>query len=234
MNNQMAEKKRKSLWDYVKELGSFERIMVVAVIGFIFYTNQSSVLVPNYNNETNSYLYTKETLYVPKSNITNSQTFFEVLLFITCIFFLLQKRVGILKRATPKEAMDDISLQLKEVKNIPLADGNTIALNDSTEINISPIFITRYMETGDERKEFRYVFQCILTDHNLDTKHFFRAWYEPWNRHWDGFYESDTPLRQKDRCPDCGNEWDVKYLKSDDLRKIWELRKGTSMTPPIR
>lgn len=216
---------KKSFWNYTKEISWAERIAVLVFIGILIYVNSSTSLVPNYNSQTQQVIYTKESL-VPKSNITNSQTFFEIVVFLVCLAVLLHGRVTTAKRATMKEAMDHISMQIKQLKNIHLQDGTTIVLSDDVEVILTPQFLTRYAESSDERKEFRYTFLVIVKDRGNKGEYYFKAWYEPWKRYWDGFYQSITPIQDKDRCPDCGNEYDVKYIKMKDLQTYLQLRKG--------
>src|SRR3990167_1798357 len=95
----------KSIW---KELSYLEWAAILIVIGYFFYLNQSTALVLNYNNETKQVLYKPNDL-VPKSNVSNSQTFFGIILYIICVGILLSKRIRSPRRATMKEALDDLS-----------------------------------------------------------------------------------------------------------------------------
>ena len=226
----MAEEspKTSSTWSHLKKTTWMQRFAIFAVIAFIIYLNQSTKLVPNFNNSTNTYTYTQQTPFVPKSNVSNSQTAFGIIIFVLCLFLLFQAKISELLRATPKEAMDDLAIQLKELKNIPLADGTTIPLTDTTEIIISPHFFTRYLSVGTERKEFRYVFCVIVKNHSQNLDYYYKAWYEPWKRLWDGFYPTTGPLSDKDRCPNCGNESDLKYITEDTLKSWFRVKKEIS------
>ena len=222
------EPQKNSTWNTLKETTWLQRFAILAVIGFMIYLNQSTKMVPNFNNSTNTHLYTEQTPFVPKSGVSNSQMAFGIILFILCLFILLATKISELRRATPKEAMDDLSRQIKELKNVPLLDGTTIPLTDSTKIEILPIFFTRYLSVGTERKEFRYVFSSIIKDHSTELEHYHNFWYEPWKRLWDGFYPTTGPLSGKDRCPNCGNESDLKYITEETLKSWFRIRKEVS------
>ena len=224
----------KSFW---KELTWLEIGAIIAPVIFILYLHNSTALVLNFNdkNETrvingiqnlpNTVLYPPNS-YVPKAPVSNSQTYLGIIIYLVCIGILLQRRLKEKRRATPEEAMNDLAKQLKKLTNIPLADGSTIPITDSTRIYIHPHFITRYKSTGDERKAFRYVFQVIVEDRTNDVELYYRAWYHPWDWFWDGFYPADTMLGDKDYCSKCGNEFDEKVILAERLREFRELRKG--------
>jgi len=222
--------KRPSPSSFWKELSIVEWVAIAVVIGYFFYLNQSTAYVVNFNNETQQVLYASNDL-VPKSNVSNSQTFFGILLFIVCILILLSKRLAHLKRATPKEALDDLSKQLKELKNVALADGTSITIQDNIKILPTPQFITRYKELGEESKAFRYTFLVYLRDNYNEVTYYFRAWYHPWDRYWDGFYQTKTPIADRDRCPNCGSEYDIKVITTSDVQKAVALRKGLTGRP---
>jgi len=111
-----------------KELSWIEIGAVIAMIAFLIYLKNFTSLVPNTSvNETriiNGVTYPPETLIyppnaiVPKSSITNTQLFFGILIFAVVVLMLISKRLSVRRRATPKEAMDDISRQIKQLKKV--------------------------------------------------------------------------------------------------------------------
>src|SRR3990167_10371994 len=116
-----------------KEFTYFEIGAIVVFLGFMIYLAYSTKPILNFNNTNETIVVNNipipsgQTLYpsnsfVPKSSISNSQLFFEIFLFVALVIILLGKRATISRRATPKEAMDDISKQLKQLTNIALAD----------------------------------------------------------------------------------------------------------------
>lgn len=232
---QRNPKTPKSFW---KELTWVEMFAITAPIIFLIYLNQSTGLILNFNNQNetriingiqnlpNTILYPSNA-FVPKAPVSNSQTAIGIILYIICIGILLKRRLKEKRRATPEEAMNDLSKQLKRLTNIPLADGTTVPITDNIKIYINPIFFTRYKSVGDERKAFRYVFQIKVEDRINETEYYYKAWYHPWDWFWDGFYQSNTPLGDKDRCQYCGGtEYDEKVILSERLNEFRKLKKG--------
>jgi len=220
-----------------KELSWFEIGAIVSVIVFFFYLKNFTALVPNISlNETriiNGISYPPNTLIyppnalVPKSNVTNTQTFFGMLLFLIVVLMLITKRLSIRKRATMKEAMDDISKQIKQLKNITLADGTTIPITDDIDIKMTPQFLSKYKTVGEVREVVKYAFLVYVIDRKNQVEHYFRAWYHPMNWYWDGFFETQTPLRDIDKCSHCGGELsDEKIITSEELSRLREVKKA--------
>lgn len=235
----MAEQTKTPL-KFWKELSWFEIGAIVLIIGFMIYLKNVTALVVNFNdsNETrvinniqnppNTILYAPNSL-VPKSNISNTQLFFEILLFSIVVLMLLSKRVSLLKRATPKEAIDDLEKQMGQLKEITLADGTRIPVND-LDIKFTRQFTIKYKTIGGERKESRYAFLVFIKDKKKQVEYYFRAHYHPWTRYWDGFFETPTPIQETDKCPNCGTEADEKIIMAEDLARLRELRRGMGIT----
>jgi len=233
----MPQEQTKTPLKFWKALSWFEIGAVVSVIIFLFYLKTYTALVPNISlNETrviNGISYPPNTLIyhpnslVPKSNITNTQAFLGVLLFLIVVLMLLSKRISIRKRATMKEAMDDISKQIKQLKNITLADGSTIPITDDIDINLTPQFLSKYKTVGEVREAVKYAFLVYVTDKKNQVDYYFRAWYHPMERYWDGFFETKTPLSDVDKCSHCeGDLSDEKIIISEELSRLRELKKG--------
>ena len=220
-----------------KELSGFEIAAIALMIGFFIYIKSTTALVVNINNgnETriiNNVQNPPHTLlyppnaFVPKSNVSNTQTFIGIMIFAIVVLMLLAKRVSMQRLATMKEAMDDLSRQLKQLKNITLSDGTTIPITDDIDIKITPQFYAKYKTVGNERKIVRYSFLTMITNKKEGTEHYFRVWYQPWTRYWEGFFETAKSLQETDKCPHCGTEADEKVIIGEDLAKLRDLRKA--------
>lgn len=236
-DEQQQSQVKKTPIAFWKELSLIEIGIILLFIGYMFHLNQTTALILNYNNGNSTRLINgisnapneviyPPNAYVPKSNVSNTQTFVGIGLFLIIVIMLLAKRVATLKRATPKEAMDDLSKQIKQLKNIPLADGTTIPITNQLDIKITPQFLTRYRTIGTERKEFRYPFLVIVKDKIDEVIYYFKAYYHPWTRYWDGFVETSRPLSERDQCPNCGKEYDERWIMGDDIQKFREIRRG--------
>ena len=208
----------RKLWG---ELSYFELGVILLMVGYFFYLNNSTEWVINYNNSTNTsrvingvenkpgtVLYGQND-FVPKSPVTNSQTFFGIALFLIVIFVLLSKLIKSSRRATISEAIDHISKQLIEVRQLKEAKITVIKsgvriISDFEEIDLTYNFITRYKSIGDTREAFRYTINVVIKNKQDETEEYYRAYYHPWSRYWDGLVKAVTELTESDQCPRCG------------------------------
>lgn len=241
MADEVKQEKPESIW---RRLSSMEWIAIGLLVGFIFYLHNATGIVVNFNdtNQTrvingvqnlpNTVIYSPNS-FVPKSSVNNTHVFIGVLIVIIAVALLLAKKLIKIKRATMPEAMRDIDKNIRQLKTITLSDGRTLPITPRTDIKITPQFMTRYRFIGQnmEKPEFRYTFLVRVIDELEEISYMFKAWYHPWTRYWDGFYETAMPLSDKDRCIYCGGtEYDVKYILSDELMKFRELRRGMGIT----
>lgn len=229
----------RKLWN---ELSYFELGLIILMVGYFFYLNNSTGWVINYNNSTNgsrivngvenkpgTVLYGQND-YVPKSAVSNSQTFFGIVLFLIVIFVILSKLVKSLRRATIGEAINDISKQLIEVRQLREARITVIKngvriVSDFEEIDLTYNFLTRYKSIGDVREAFRYTINVQIKNKQDETDEYYRAYYHPWSRYWDGMVKSITELTESDQCPNCGKEYHEKIIISDDLKKMRYIKE---------
>lgn len=230
--HQKQELKPKNIWN---ELSFIEIGVIILAIGYFFYLNNSTALILNINlenqtrvingvpNPPNTILYAPND-YVPKSNISNTQTFFGIVIIILLVVILLSKRISIPRRATIQEAIHDIANQLIKTRQIKDAKLSTTRnglkiISDIEEIELTYNFLTRYKSEGNRRWAFRYTIGVIITNREDNIPEYYKAFYHPWSRYWDGLVESITPLNDEDRCPKCGSDFDEKIVMAEDLIK---------------
>lgn len=243
----MAEDKRSFIPKVFKQL-RYEQIIAIAFfIGVLIYLRNSTSLVPNLvtcENATNTtceprvingvtfppntILYPPNS-YVPKAPISNTELVIAIILFLAVCYILLAREIGLMRRATMTEAMNDLDAQLHGLKTLKLKDGRTIPITSNIKITLTPQFVTRYrfISGKEDKPEFRYTFLVTVHDQIEEDTLYFRAWYHPWTRYWDGFFETATALSDRDRCQYCGKygEYDLKYLGTEDILKLKALRK---------
>lgn len=223
----------KTIW---KATTWFERALIFSIIAYLLYLNSSTELILNFNegNETRYIMGGVANLpntvafppnsYVPKSNVSNTLTAIGIFLYCIAIYIILARKLAMKRRATMPEALEDTKLWIKNLKTIPTLEGSQIPL-EGLNISVEPIFMTRYDKTtSQEGNEFRYVFLVTVKDEYEETIRYYHSWYHPWTRYWDGFFPVKRELSRIDRCPRCGNEHDIAYLESEDIRKIKELK----------
>lgn len=227
---QKQEVKPKSIW---KEMSYTEIALIVLAVGYLFYLNNSTALVLNLNsgNETriingiqnppNTVLY-RENDYVPKSNVSNTQAFFGAVIILALVTALLSKIINIPKRATIQEAIEDTAKQIIKIRNIegasisPTKNGLKI-ISDIEEIEMFCEFLTRYKSDNDGRWAFRYTIKVVITNKEDNVQEYYKAFYHPWSRFWDGLLATSKGLSDEDRCPKCGSEYDERIVSSKDL-----------------
>ena len=222
----------KSFWN---EFSIMEWIAMAGMIAYLIYLNTSTSYVPNVDiNATrviNGVTYLPEQAlylpsdFVPKSNVSNTQTFVGVMVYIGTLLILLQRRFNDNKRATIDEALNDIARQLIKVRNlrdariVPQKDGLRIT-SEFEIIDLDCRFLTRYKSKGDTREAFQYVIQTKIYDkeHEVWINH--KCFYHPWSRYWDGMVQSDRTLDESDKCQWCGKSFDEKIIAASDLQNI--------------
>ena len=227
--NSQQKKTPKAFW---KALSWIEIGAIILFAGYLFYLQSSTSLVLNYNNSTeprviNNIPNPPDTLlylpnsFVPKSGVSNSQLYIGLALFAVVVLLLIAKRLAELRRATPEEAIKDLDRQIRRLRNVTLGDGRTLVIDDTIDIKITNQFLTRYEQYGDSKPmEFRYSFLVFFKNKKDQMEHYFRAWYHPWTRFWDGFFETKKPIQETDYCPHCGNEYDKKVIPAEDLLRL--------------
>ena len=236
--HQKQEIRPKNIW---KELAFIEIGIIILAVGYYFYLNNSTALILNFNNENttrvvngvpnppNTVLYNSND-YVPKSNVSNTQTFFGITITLALVVILLTKRMQIPRRATIQEAIHDIASQLikirqlKDVKISATRQGLLIT-SDLEVIELKYNFLTRYKTEGSRRWAFRYTIGVIITDKEDDVPVYYKAFYHPWSRYWDGLVETTKWLNDEDRCPRCGSDYDEMIVMAEDLMK-WKHARG--------
>ena len=230
-------------FDKLKERFTYFEIgIVVAMIGYFIYLSSSTSLVLNYNNATNesrvingvenkpgTILYGPND-YVPKSNVTNTQTFFGIAMFLIVVFVLTSKLVKAATRARIDEALKQIAdelikaKQLKDARITVIRDGIKI-ITDFTDIDLTYNFLTRYKAKGETREAFRYTICVVEHDKTNNTEQYYRAYYHPWTRYWDGLVKTDKGLFEIDQFPKCGDEYDEKIIIGEDVKKYSMIKK---------
>jgi len=231
------EIKPKTIW---KELSYLEIGVIALAIGYFFYLNNLTSLVLNMNiendtriingvsNPPNTVLY-RANDFVPKSSVSNTHTFFGISIILILVILLLSKRFKILRRATIHEAINDISSQLIAVRQLkgaslhPIKNGLRI-ISDLEEIDLTYEFLTRYKTVGDKKWAFRYTIKVIITNKEEGVAEYYKAFYHPWSRYWDGLVETKKSLSDEDRCPKCGSDYDEKMIIAEDLLKYRRAR----------
>ena len=222
----------KSFWN---QFSVMEWIAMASMVAYLVYLNVSTHYVPNIAiNETrviNGVTYLAgQALYlpsyfVPSSNVSNTQTFFGVVLYAGTLIILLQRRLNENRRATIEEAINDIARQIIKVRNlrdariVPQKDGLRIT-SEFEIIDLDTKFLTRYKSRGDTREAFQYVIQAKIYNRDDEVWVNQKVFYHPWSRYWDGMVKSDRPLNESDKCQWCGKAYDEKIIGASDIQAL--------------
>lgn len=229
----------KRFWE---ELSPTEWVAIAAVIFYLFYLNYSTGYVTNLNSGNESIIINGvevqpgQVLYgpqdfVPQSNVSNTQTFFGIILVFILVAVLVSRRMSMKRRATIQEAVDEIAAQLIQARNlkdakITLTRNGMVITTDIEVIELTHEFLTRYKSKGNEREAFRYTIHAIITDRRDGIPQYYKTYFHPWTWYWDGYVRVVKALSEEDRCPNCGTEYDEKIVMADDLLKLREAKKA--------
>ncbi len=227
---------------FLKSLTMFEIALIVLACGYIIYLNQQTSRIPNLNNGNSTIVVNTipikpgELLYgpndlVPKTNVSNTQTFFGILIILLLVYTLLLKVTNVNSRASIHEAVEDITKQIIQVRQLKdariavIKNGKKIT-SDLEDIEITYNFLTRYRIINNLRQAFNYTIHINILDKSTGLEDYYKAYYHPWDRFWDGLVKSSKQLSDVDQCPNCGKEFDVKIITSDDLSRARAARRG--------
>lgn len=197
-------------------------ILIGALIVLFGYLSTSTQLVPNWDNETGTILYSGNDM-VPKSNVSIGQAFFGTILVILLVMTFIGKNRQTADIATPEEAQEALNDFLKKRKKVELKDGTVITLGD---YYIDTNFLTKSRTDKTGTKMVSYIFQIRIEDGYLT--YYFKGDVHPNTRYVTRFIEMDGPLEEKDKCPKCGTEYDEKYMDTEDLKGYKKLKEDLS------
>ena len=91
---------------------------------------------------------------------------------------------------------------------------------------ISPNFLTRtIIDPEKQDRLLKFVLQVNITD--LDgMSHHVKSYVHPIKRKVIGFVPLEGVLEEVEQCPNCGKEYDIGYVDTEDLKKAKKIMKG--------
>ena len=200
--------------------------LIIVMVIFIWYSVETNALVPNKINQTNStapvkYIYTLED-EVPKNYLTQTHMILGFII-LGGLVLSFTKSKTIMDEIDIEEARKVMDTYLKNRKTIETTTGEIIEIG---EFKISPNFFERIITDPEkEDRTLKFVLQINITD--LDgMPHYVKGYVHPKKQKVTGFMPLDKPLGEEDQCPDCGTEFDVAYVDTEDLRKARKIIKG--------
>lgn len=195
---------------------------IVAIAIFIFALSKitspiDTQTIERYNNITNT-TYTREYYIVPNYVNQNYMALGFILLGGLVLSLLVKESKA--DMASIEEAIGIMDKYLKGRKSITTLSGEIIEIS---KYYIDPNFLLPEEITDEGRIPFRYVLQIRIID--LDGNEIYlKGYVHPFKRYIGGFIEMDGALGEKDKCSDCGKEYDIKVLKTEDYKK-WQRIK---------
>ena len=219
-----------NLWN---KTTTFQKFLLLFIIGFPFYIASTTKLVPNYQcinqtingtlNTNCGVLYSDED-YVPKSFMSNGHAIIEGISILILFFsFLAYKQIG---RIPIPEAIRIMKDELKKIKELPTVEGESISIRNQ-EFTLPSGVITRYRENEGKWMEFRYTIGMTVKDPNNPAR-YYKGMVHPYTGYFDGFVPTEKEMRDWDMCSRCGKEYDVATYTDKDLKKLYEIRRGIS------
>ena len=195
---------------------------IVAIAIFIFALSKITApidtqTIDRYNNATNT-TFTREYYVVPNYVNQNYVALGYILLGGLVLSFLAKESKT--DMASIEEAIGIMDKYLKGRKSITTSSGEIIEIS---KYHIDPNFLLPEEVTDEGRIPFRYVLQIRIID--LDGNEIYlKGYVHPFKRYIGGFVEIDGALGEIDKCSDCGKEYDIKVLKTEDYKK-WQRIK---------
>lgn len=200
--------------------GNYTQIGLIAVlIGVVVYFAFTTTPIPKneYVNGTSNY---DTELYIVPNYITNEMILIAVVIIIA---FYFSTKIKDIKntRITEREFKEMISKEIRKKQTTPLPDGK-YELPKGKSI-ISPDVLLRYKLENKMRIPFQYVAQSIITSIDGQEKYFVVTG-NPNTKIIDDFVETKEKLGYKDKCPDCGRFFDVKYIMPEEIKELKEMK----------
>ena len=211
---------------------------VVAIIIFLLYLSGTTKPILNFNNNTNTIMY-PEQCFKPQSQITQEyinlcsipQDYVKTdniiigfIIVMGLIVTLISDKGKIPEMADITEAREIVSKYMDSHKNIKLQDTGDII--DIGTYHISPHFLLKEERIGKERIPERYVLDVEITD-SEGMPFNVRSYVEPFKRYIKGFVSANKELEESDRCSNCGKEFDVEFVDTEDYRKFKKIKEGS-------
>lgn len=195
-------------------------ILVMAI--FIFFLSKitepiDTQIIEKHNNITNT-TFTREYYVVPNYVNSNYMALGYMLLGGIILAFMAKegKKSGIIPI---EKIIEIINNYLKSKKSITTLSGEIIEIG---KYYIDPArFLLPEEITDAGRIPYKYVLQIKITTLD-DIPIYLKGYVHPFDGHIMGFAEG--LVEDKDRCPDCGNEFDIKILRTEDYKK-WQMVK---------
>lgn len=224
-------------WD---KLTNMQKLLLVVIIIFPFYVAFTTTKVPNYQcrfpngttyyplnpiEDVNCGLLYKAGDYVPKNNMSYPQALLLAILILALFFSLITKKE--LGRIPIPIAINLIKEDLKKIQSLPSSDGNLIPLKGK-QIELGESALTRYRDTPEGWKPFRYTIGMKVIDKNINVEHYYKAMFHPMDGFLDGYVPTIRQMEEWDLCPKCGKEYDIAGITKREIEKLGEIRRGIS------
>ena len=226
-----------------KSTNTGAKVLFLGMVVFLFYLAWTTSLVPNTNsgNETIVYgqisvspdgqLYQPES-FVPKGFVSNSKAILGVILLLALVIALKAPDLTSQQLLSEREVKELIMKEFRKKKKVPLPDGKFEFKNQDFEL-VGDV-VLRYAFLRDEvRSEFRY--SCTLKAIDEDNhEEYYKVSVHPYKAMIVDIVQTDSPLKDWDRCTKCGKLFDIKYLPTDELKLMGSLRNYLGKGQPPR
>lgn len=194
-------------------------IVAVVLVALIWYAGDSTVLVPNLDEETKQFRYVSDSL-VPKGSISNEIMFVQIIL-VGILLFSTQMKSSQGSKINEREFKEIVTRELIKKQNITLPDGK-LELKRG-EFRIDPNFITKKTSHNGKVVSSKYIGQVTLTD-SKEKDSYYIVSINPM----DGLLEDFVPVEEKlslvDKCQDCGRFFDEKLILPEELKNLKDIK----------
>ena len=136
----------------------------------------------------------------------------------------LKKELG---RIPLPDAIRLIKQDLKKIQSLPTVAGEEMALKNM-EIKIADSAITRYRDTPEGWKAFKYTIGMEIYDKIHNISQYYRCMFHPLDGYFDGYVPTSRKMEEWDLCPKCGKDFDIPGVTRREIEKLGEIRRGIS------
>lgn len=199
---------------------------MVAMALYIIWLSQATAPVKNYDNETNTILYTEEDLMSPEpifpKNYVNSTYVFFGFVIIGWIFISFSANETLGTALDIIGARKIVEKYLTDVKQIIMHDGTII---DIGTFVISEKFLPQYVYEKEGKRLDKFILMVHITD-TSGIPFLLKAYVDIALRQITAFVEIEEQLSTTDKCDKCGKEPDLLIINTEDLKKYKKIKDG--------
>lgn len=217
----LADRTRGNLFsDVLQRFSGIELILLLMIAGYFFWLFYATQPVPNYNNETQTFLYERTTAKVPPRGITATEASIGAGLVLVFVFLAVRDATDrpLTLRQSAKIATEEIEYLQKKYRNSDF-EGKVVP-GGYTTINY---------RDRDGNNHLKYNVHGITIQTQGSPKHYAVSIKptSPMKGYVQKISRRPIPLDERDTCVWCGGKYtDIAYIDSPDVSMLKRLKSS--------